>query len=411
MSVVTQAYAIAPEAPVPAPVPAPRRRIARYAAIGTVAVLAWSALSNLLASPSADRVDLPPATSTTAPSVAAATGLASTPAPASAPTPTFGPTGPTQVGIVTRVVDGDTIRVQIDGTEYPVRYIGMDTPEPDTTDPAITQLADAATVANAVLVDGREVVLERDVSETDQFDRLLRNVWITDTAGSLVLVNLELIRQGFAQVSTYPPDVKYVDLLTQAQDDARTATLGLWAPAPTTVPKPSTFVATNVDPLFIVADAREQFGGAVGSFTWSSIAFEGDRVTVRWSATATSKAACRVGWQLQPATGDAIKSTIRVTGGDNETGNRRYDTPFSDAALIVASTCGKWSMSMEGYEAPVAVGGTGGGNCDSSYPGVCMPAYPPDLDCGDVSYRRFEVRGPDPHGFDSDNDGIGCESG
>jgi hypothetical protein len=50
-------------------------------------------------------------------------------------------------------------------------------------------------------------------------------------------------------------------------------------------------------------------------------------------------------------------------------------------------------------------------NCDPSYPGVCIPPAPPDLDCGDVSFRRFVVVPPDPHGFDgNDNDGIGCES-
>lgn len=50
-------------------------------------------------------------------------------------------------------------------------------------------------------------------------------------------------------------------------------------------------------------------------------------------------------------------------------------------------------------------------NCDrQSYPDVCIPPYPPDLDCGDVPFRRFTVRPPDPHGFDRDGDGIGCES-
>lgn len=51
-------------------------------------------------------------------------------------------------------------------------------------------------------------------------------------------------------------------------------------------------------------------------------------------------------------------------------------------------------------------------NCDrQSYPDVCIPPYPPDLDCGDIPFRRFTVRPPDPHGFDGDADGIGCESG
>ncbi len=52
-----------------------------------------------------------------------------------------------------------------------------------------------------------------------------------------------------------------------------------------------------------------------------------------------------------------------------------------------------------------------GGGCDrESYPDVCIPPYPPDLDCDAVSATDFTVRPPDPHGFDSEPDGIGCES-
>ena len=50
------------------------------------------------------------------------------------------------------------------------------------------------------------------------------------------------------------------------------------------------------------------------------------------------------------------------------------------------------------------------GSCDPSYPGVCIPPAPPDLDCDEVSYRDFHVLSPDPHGFDRDHDGVGCES-
>ena len=49
------------------------------------------------------------------------------------------------------------------------------------------------------------------------------------------------------------------------------------------------------------------------------------------------------------------------------------------------------------------------GECDPSYPTVCIPPPPPDLDCGDIPYRNFPVLPPDPHGFDGDGDGIGCE--
>jgi len=48
--------------------------------------------------------------------------------------------------------------------------------------------------------------------------------------------------------------------------------------------------------------------------------------------------------------------------------------------------------------------------CDPSYPDVCIAPYPPDLNCGDIGYSNFIVIGDDPHGFDRDDDGIGCES-
>jgi endonuclease YncB( thermonuclease family) len=50
------------------------------------------------------------------------------------------------------------------------------------------------------------------------------------------------------------------------------------------------------------------------------------------------------------------------------------------------------------------------GGCDPSYPTVCIPPFPPDLDCSDVPHKRFRVVGTDPHGFDGDRDGIGCET-
>jgi len=49
------------------------------------------------------------------------------------------------------------------------------------------------------------------------------------------------------------------------------------------------------------------------------------------------------------------------------------------------------------------------GQCDPAYPGVCIPSPPPDLDCGEIAFRRFIVRPPDPHRFDADGNGVGCE--
>jgi micrococcal nuclease len=70
---------------------------------------------------------------------------------------------------------------------------------------------------------------------------------------------------------------------------------------------------------------------------------------------------------------------------------------------------GLWGQCGEGETATTVAGGSAG-DCDAAYPSACIPGAPPDLDCGDIAQRRFEVRPPDPHGFDRDGDGIGCES-
>lgn len=69
------------------------------------------------------------------------------------------------------------------------------------------------------------------------------------------------------------------------------------------------------------------------------------------------------------------------------------------------------SVVTVGVFLPVVLGGAGAqANCDPSYPTVCIPPPPPDLDCGDIPYRNFTVLPPDPHNFDGNSDGIGCQS-
>jgi hypothetical protein len=104
---------------------------------------------------------------------------------------------------VVRVVDGDTIRVDIDDEEYAVRYIGINTPE------TYERGYANATKENRRLVAGQTVFLERDVSDTDHWGRLLRNVFLEDGT----FVNAELVRSGHAEVSTHLPDVRYKSLL------------------------------------------------------------------------------------------------------------------------------------------------------------------------------------------------------
>jgi micrococcal nuclease len=213
--------------------------------------------------------------------------------PPSASSPADGPDGPTTSARVVRVVDGDTIAVEIDGARYTVRYIGIDTPETVKPNAPVEPFGEAASAANRELVGGRSVVLERDVSETDRYGRLLRHVWLAPGEGEgsgWLLVGERLLERGLAQVVTYPPDVKYIDeRFLPAQARARQAGLGIWSDE---TPAPST-------------------GGPTG--------------------------------------------------------------------------------------------------CEPAYLPLCVPAGSIDLDCADIAERDFPVRSPDPHRFDHDGDGRGCE--
>jgi micrococcal nuclease len=119
--------------------------------------------------------------------------------------------------VVTRIVDGDTIDCAPFGR---VRLIGMDTPEGGQ-----QPFGDMATEALTHLIPaGTDVLLEPDVEARDRYDRLLGYVWADG-----ILVNWALVRQGFAVLLTYPPNVQYVEWLTEAQTAAREESLGLWA--------------------------------------------------------------------------------------------------------------------------------------------------------------------------------------
>ena len=130
-----------------------------------------------------------------------------------------------QEAIVQRVIDGDTVRLA-DGRL--VRYIGVDTPEvrrkigerwirnPE-------PLAEAAMEANRRMVEGRRVRLEYDVQAHDRYGRVLAYVYIGER-----MVNEELLREGFAQPLTIPPDVKYADRFRAVAAEARRAGRGLW---------------------------------------------------------------------------------------------------------------------------------------------------------------------------------------
>ncbi len=235
-------------------------------------------------------------------------------------------------GLVVSVVDGDTIKANVSGRIQTIRYIGIDAPESKHPSVPVECYAEQADSFNRGLVLDKTVRLEKDVSETDRYGRLLRYVWLDNE-----MVNELLVKKGFAIAYPYPPDTKYQIRLSSAEQTAKQQGAGLW----------TTCQTANATPTMVPSTAP----------------------TINPSATPS---------QIPTA------------------------TPISSAAPTVTPT-------LNQSPAPTATS-TPQPACDSSYPDVCIPVYPPDLDCGEISFKNFRVLQPDPHRFDGDKDGIGCES-
>jgi len=150
---------------------------------------------------------------------------------------------------VTRVIDGDTIEVDIAGVIYKIRYMGIDAPELNDKRPEFCALAQEATRCNRQLVEGKIVHLEKDISETDKYGRLLRYVYVDN-----IFVNAELVRQGLAWAKVYEPDTKYQNYLEELEAEARQAGWWIWAPAPPPIPPSSPTEAPNIQITHIFYD-------------------------------------------------------------------------------------------------------------------------------------------------------------
>jgi micrococcal nuclease len=222
-----------------------------------------------------------------------------TPSPAPSPSSTVSPNPSNEEGdetnaTVARVIDGDTIEVNFRGSIIDVRLIGVDTPETVHPSEPVECFGPAASRFSTRALEGERVRLEFDIEREDRFGRTWAYVRLNGR-----LFNERLVREGFAHVSTFPPNVRYVERFLAAQREARSHDRGLW-------------------------------GGCIQI--------------------------------VPPGKG----------GGD---------------------------------------GGGGNGDCDkASYLGMCIAPSPPDLDCAEVGFTNFQVIQPDPHGFDRDSDGVGCET-
>ena len=128
---------------------------------------------------------------------------------------------------VVSVIDGDTIEI---GNGKRVRYLGVDTPETVHPKKKVQCYGREASQKNKSLVEGKTVYLEKDISNTDKYNRLLRYVYLPNEKNNneVIMVNELLIEAGYAQVVTYPPDAKYKDRFLKLQRQAQDDKVGLW---------------------------------------------------------------------------------------------------------------------------------------------------------------------------------------
>ncbi|PTQ50947.1 MAG: hypothetical protein HSCHL_2036 [Hydrogenibacillus schlegelii] len=136
------------------------------------------------------------------------------------------------------MVDGDTIHVALNGRDETVRLIGVDTPETVHPEKPVEPYGPEASAFTKSRLNGKTVYLEFDVQERDKYGRLLAYVWldrpdeITDAEIRKKMFNAFLLLEGYAQLLTVPPNVKYADHFVRYQREAREASKGLWGLEP-----------------------------------------------------------------------------------------------------------------------------------------------------------------------------------
>jgi micrococcal nuclease len=137
--------------------------------------------------------------------------------------------GARAAGTVTRVVDGDTVHVRIDGSDEAVRYIGVDTPETVKPNTPVQCFGKAASTYNHRLVEGQAVRLRFDAERRDRYGRLLAYVY---RARDGLFVNAALVRGGYATTLRIAPNTAHAGQFAALERHARERRRGLWRACP-----------------------------------------------------------------------------------------------------------------------------------------------------------------------------------
>ncbi len=141
-----------------------------------------------------------------------------------------------EMAVVTRVIDGDTIEVKINEDKKTVRLIGVNTPETKHPKKGAEYYGKEASNFTNLQLNKKTIYLQKDVSDTDKYGRLLRFVWLsrpndiipTENEIEKYMFNAILVKNGYANVSTYAPNISYKDNFIKLENIAKEKNLGLW---------------------------------------------------------------------------------------------------------------------------------------------------------------------------------------
>jgi uncharacterized repeat protein (TIGR01451 family) len=318
---------------------------------------------------------------------------------------------------VTAVVDGDTLNVRLNsGRRERIRVLGIDAPERGAC------YASEATARARALAGGRRIRLIGDARQPtrDRFGRRLAYITLPNGFD----LGTQLLTGGFAKVLVVGPLFTRILSYTAAESVAEMEGRGMWtACAP---PSAADLAVTNTDTpdpvllgtqiTYTVTVTNAGPGRARGitltdtlsvdvSLVSASITFDGPR---NGTCTGAPVITCTID-TLAPE--ETATLTVVVTAGAAGT--------LPHTATVIAAAPADPNTANNAAETSTTVtvqppSPPPPSNCHPSYPTVCIPPPPPDLDCGQIPYRNFQVvytvPGADPHNFDGDRDGVGCES-